>query len=359
MKNKILYLMGVDWKWIYQRPQIIAERLDEDFDVTVIYPHKVQDIKLPKDSNTKIKKRKMYVVPFQEKNILIRKVANYFQKKIFADYQTYDYIFIGHPTYINFIPEDYAGYLIYDCMDNYAAMFKNAKRARRIAEQELLSVKRCDLLFASSQELCRKVNKIAGQDKAILLRNAVTIDEISDIKEPKVKKRYEIGYIGTIAEWFDYSKLICSLKDNELPICYNLIGPVIGEGIGKVDGINYAGVVQHSDLNQKIQSYDCLVMPFIINDIVLAVDPVKLYEYIAFGKCIICVYYEELEYFKDFVYFYRSEEEYMELLRWLCKEGFPPKYNKNMQVKFLKENSWEQRYSILKSAILNFNSENN
>ena len=35
--KKILYLMGIDWYWIKQRPQIIAEMLNKDYDVTVAY----------------------------------------------------------------------------------------------------------------------------------------------------------------------------------------------------------------------------------------------------------------------------------------------------------------------------------
>ena len=29
--------MGIDWYWIKQRPQIIAEMLNKDYDVTVAY----------------------------------------------------------------------------------------------------------------------------------------------------------------------------------------------------------------------------------------------------------------------------------------------------------------------------------
>lgn len=30
MKKKILYLMGIDWYWIKQRPQMIAIELDKE-----------------------------------------------------------------------------------------------------------------------------------------------------------------------------------------------------------------------------------------------------------------------------------------------------------------------------------------
>jgi len=38
MKSKILYLMHVDWEWIKQRPQFIAEGLSKFYDVHVFFP---------------------------------------------------------------------------------------------------------------------------------------------------------------------------------------------------------------------------------------------------------------------------------------------------------------------------------
>ena len=92
-------------------------------------------------------------------------------------------------------------------------------------------------------------------------------------------------------------------------------------------------------------------MPFLVNEIVSAVDPVKLYEYISFGKCIISVYYQELEHFRDFVYFYRTKKEYLELLDNLCQTGFPTKYNEEQRAEFLASNDWKERYHTLKNHI--------
>ena len=47
----------------------------------------------------------------------------------------------------------------------------------------------------------------------------------------------------------------------------------------------------------------------------------------------------------------RTEEEYLDLLNKLEREGFPPKYDKEQQEQFLFENTWEQRYQLLKSEI--------
>ena len=99
------------------------------------------------------------------------------------------------------------------------------------------------------------------------------------------------------------------------------------------------------------RSYDCLIMPFVVNDIVRFVDPVKLYEYIAFGKCIVSIYYPEIERFRDFVFFYRTPEEYRKLLDKLTESGFPPKYTDVQRENFLKENTWNMRYNILKKEL--------
>ena len=92
-------------------------------------------------------------------------------------------------------------------------------------------------------------------------------------------------------------------------------------------------------------------MPFLVNDVVRAVDPVKLYEYITFGKCIISVYYDELDHFRDYIYFYNTHDDYDNLMIYLISNGFPTKYNSKQQKKFLMENRWEERYKIIMNEI--------
>ena len=51
-KERILYIMGIDWQWIYQRPHILAEKLAQDYDVTVVFPRSITT------RNTKLPERK-------------------------------------------------------------------------------------------------------------------------------------------------------------------------------------------------------------------------------------------------------------------------------------------------------------
>ena len=106
--------------------------------------------------------------------------------------------------------------------------------------------------------------------------------------------------------------------------------------------ILYHGVIEHAKLYDVIKDMDCLIMPFVLNDIIEAVDPVKEYEYVNFNKNIIIREYPEIERFKDFVYFYNSPKEFLDVLCEIENRN-NVKYDNDQRVDFLKENTWGKR----------------
>lgn len=352
-RKKMLYIMGIDWNWIYQRPQIIAEYLSKDYDVTVVYPVKIWDrCSARKDSSrgNGIRYLRIWTLPLQRKVGIIGLAADKYGSLLFKACQQYDYVYIDYPTYIKYIPADYKGCLIYDCIDDHAQMCVGGAARKEIERCEHTAIERSHLLLASSTKLLQKIAKQAGNKKVALIRNGTDFTKVYDAKENLVREQYTVGYIGTVAEWFDYGLLNRSAKEHP-ELSYHLIGPCTGPSPAAHTGLSYDGIVEHSVLQSYIKDYDCLIMPFIVNEIVKSVDPVKLYDYIAFGKCIISVWYEELEYFKDYVYFYTTYEEYDKLMKELICSGFPPKYSRQQQESFLRGNSWKERYKLIAEAI--------
>lgn len=344
--KKLLYIMGIDWQWIFQRPQILAKYLSADYDITVVFPRSILKKRSPVSACPPF--RILWTLPYQEKNAFIGKISARLNQNVFKDIYSYDYVYINYPLYGRYIPEDYGGKVIYDCMDNHESLYPDQKRVYKILVQEQRLVKRSNLLLVSAQALAEKMNKIAGCEKSILLRNGTVPNRVYPLKKPEKRQLYSIAYIGTIASWFDYPSILESLKHCP-QVEYHLIGPANEKA--DCPGIIYEGSVSHEHLGSLAEKYDCLVMPFVVNDIVRFVDPVKLYEYIAFGKCIVSIYYPEIERFRDFVFFYRTPEEYRKLLDKLTENGFPPKYTDVQREIFLKENTWNMRYNILKKEL--------
>lgn len=352
VKKKMLYIMAVDWNWIYQRPHVIAEYLSRDYEVTVAYPVKIWDRHISKNMEREpktIQKLRIWVFPFQRKSRLIGRIADGYKRSLLKNYQQYAYIYISYPMDIEYIPDDYRGVLIYDCIDDYEQMCSNEYLKRRVRQDEKVLLQRSSIVFVSSQYLWKKKANICKTNPN-LIRNGTGFQKIFDVKQAQIKKRYLVGYIGTIAEWFDYDLVRANCRKHK-ELEYHLIGPNLTYGQTEDDGIIYDGIIEHDNLQLHVKDYDCMIMPFIVNEIVKAVDPVKLYEYIAFGKCIISVYYEELECFRDYVYFYTTWEEYDELTSHLINQGFPPKYDKEQQELFLAENSWGERYQKIHQLI--------
>lgn len=353
VRKKMLYIMGIDWNWIRQRPQILAEYLSLDYDITVVYPVKIWSrpaVRSAKEQEHVIRYLRLWTIPFQRKIRMIGRAADWYIRRRLRICSQYDYIYLGYPTYVKYIPADYKGCLIYDCMDDHAQMCGNETVRREIVETEKRAVCRSSLLLASSVRLLRKVESQSGGKPVRLIRNGTGFDRVYRARESQVRKQYTVGYIGTIAEWFDHDLLLKSVSEHP-ELSYHLIGPHMGIKQPENSRISYDGIMEHTALRSYIEDYDCLIMPFIVNEIVRAVDPVKLYDYIAFGKCIVSVWYEELEYFKEYVYFYSTYEEYDRLMRELIRSGFPPKYNGRQQKDFLRENGWEERYRLLREAI--------
>ena len=75
------------------------------------------------------------------------------------------------------------------------------------------------------------------------------------------------------------------------------------------------GVLEHERLWEAAEQTDAMIMPFKVNPIIEAVDPVKLYEYINMGKAVIAPYYKEIERFRPYVYFYWDETSFFQLLK--------------------------------------------
>ena len=343
--KKILYLLQIDWDWIFQRPQIFAMMLDKDYDCTIVYPKSLigQETVVRKNERPKCAKP-AYKIPGQSILGCIQSLNDFIARCTIGDINQYDAIWVSHPSVMAYVPDNYQGKVIYDCMDNHVALaLEKFKEEYRRVENKF--IERADLIFVSSLKLAELVNK---PEKTVLIRNGYKEGYVFDVAEPKQKDSYKIGYFGTVAEWFDFPLLEKNLE-NGANVEYHIIGP--GGAASAHRKMIFEGSVEHAKLYDYVKDYDALIMPFQINELILAVDPVKLYEYISFGKCVISVYYPEIERFEPYVYFYRNQEEYDALIKELEAKGFPPKYTEEQKALFLKENSWEYRYKIINEKV--------
>lgn len=355
MKERILYLSHIDWNWIKQRPQFIAENLSRDFDVSVIYMFQNQRKHLQKRSHKGSDVSPLFSIPFSGRlGGLLAKVNKIFLTAQFSYHirrVSPDYIYLTYPLQYEFLPKSYTGKIIYDCMDNYTALCLDREK-EKVALFEGKIVNRADYICVSSNNLIKKLVERYGvqfQSKMNLVRNGYNGEllKICDHISPS-SNEFTLTYVGTVGKWFNFDFILRSIED--IPnIRYKIIGPVDIQA-PESKKIEYLGTIEHDKLYDAVKDANCLIMPFVLNDIVEAVDPVKLYEYINYNKNILCVKYDEIERFDPFVYFYEDYDSYKEQIKKMMNDNIL-KYNAQLRETFLTENSWSSRVKSIERIV--------
>lgn len=352
----MLYVSHINWEWIKQRPHFIAEELSKYYEMLVLYPHNYNKKGFQKKNETSLTTVKYYYIPLISRikclapiNLMVQKF--WISRKV-KQYNP-EIIYLTLPEQIFEIPTTYKGMIVYDCMDDHAAFYSDKATQDRIIKEEKQMVEIAHRIFVSSANLKKVLVARYGEyieNKIFLCRNGYT-GEIKQVSHDVQQKNdlYTICYFGTISSWFNFDYIQNSLKEFD-NIKYLLIGPLDGVEIPKSDRIEYVGTVEHSKLFDTVKNADCFIMPFILNDLIKSVDPVKFYEYINFNKNILTVRYDEIERFNEFVYFYTDYESYVSQIKEMVNHP-NVKYDESKRVDFLKDSTWSSRVKEMKESI--------
>lgn len=211
------------------------------------------------------------------------------------------------------------------------------------------------LVVTSAKKLYSEmVKRRKSNHNIILSSNGVDVEhfkncEFITISElEKIKREFTtiVGYYGAIANWFDYSVLKELAKRNE-KVAFVLIGVKYDDSFDKAElgdykNIFYFDAVSYDMLPSFANYFDIAWIPFIINEITLATNPVKAFEYMALGKYIITSDMPECRRYKS-INIARSVDEYQHLID-NYKTLYTDEYKK-LLFKEAKENSWSKKAS--------------
>lgn len=358
-KDTIVYVMNVDWNWIKQRPHFIAEELNDNYNINVLYQYKYNRKTLQRYNKTLVNLKPIFVIPMGDRFKILSKLNNKIKAKKIKKYIKKfnpNIIYLTFPDQINSIDDSYKGMVIYDCMDNHPEFLNDSIKKNKLIMQEKKLVNRADLIFTSSNHLKSVLIERYGnilKNRIRLVRNGYNGELLDDIDSQKIKKGlFTISYFGTIGPWFNFDYIIRSLEDFD-DINYEIYGPISNVSFPKHERLNYNGIIEHNNLWDSVKESDCFIMPFIIDDIIKCVDPVKLYEYINFKKDIIVPYYTEINRFSNFVYFYDDYNEFKESIINI-RNSNKVKYSNEERYNFLKMNSWHNRAIMISDYIKEF-----
>jgi len=175
--------------------------------------------------------------------------------------------------------------LIYDCMDAWQS-FSHASDL--VAVNELRLCAQADRIWVVSKALEENLRPAFG-DKVWYVPNGVDIEHFRQAIALRGTRQIDpptAVYIGYIAEWFD-TQLLAAVASRLSQWKFKLIGPVhVPTGLAaqlEQPNIELVGVKPYQDLPMLMAQATVGIIPFVINDLIKATNPIKLYEYLAAG----------------------------------------------------------------------------
>lgn len=247
--------------------------------------------------------------------------------------------------------ERYGWRVVYDCMDEWTN-FPGFGEAVLALEEGL--VRDADVTIATARLLYEKLDGRAS--RLILAQNGVDLDHyrryygenalLGPVTHPV------IGYYGALASWVDVD-LLEKIARRFSEATLVLAGGVFDVDLSRVSAlpnVRLLGQRPYEEMPQLLWHFDACVIPFLVNDITEATNPVKFYEYLSAGKPVVSPRLTELLPFDDLCYLADDHDGFLDgLARALAEPADDPRRERRKKV--AEENDWRERYGAIHRAV--------
>jgi GT2 family glycosyltransferase/glycosyltransferase involved in cell wall biosynthesis len=240
--------------------------------------------------------------------------------------------------------------VVYDCMDEWDN-FPLITPA--ILQAELDLVEKCDLLVVTSRQLYNKWQKY--NRPTVLARNGTDYEFYAERCLPnqilEKTDRPVIGYFGAIADWFDL-ELMLYIARNRPQYHFVLLGGVFDLDVSELQSlpnVSLLGQQPYETMPEYLYHFNVCTIPFKMNSITEATNPVKVYEYLSGGKPVVSVALPELKPYKELLYLANDPDDFLFKLDEAVSENDPEIVKRRKA--FARENSWKSRYDQILTGI--------
>jgi glycosyltransferase involved in cell wall biosynthesis len=271
------------------------------------------------------------------------------------------------PITYSFVPSsaDVAGSLgerlvIYHCVDEYSKFTGTNETA--ILDMERRLMEKADMVVVSSTRLYE--TKHGYNPNTFLVTHGVDVAHFSNACQQAVAapadcaglKGPVIGFFGLIADWVD-TEVFRYLATSRPEWSLLLIGEAQTDtsALRELSNVHLLGRRSYQSLPAYCKAFDVAILPFVVNELTLAANPLKLREYLAAGLPVVATPLPEILKLNALVRMARTPEEFLREIEVLLKEG---KRGPDPAVSVLMEReSWDQKVEELSEIITGLNGD--
>ncbi len=240
-----------------------------------------------------------------------------------------------NPITWTFVPSsaDVAGSLgesrvIYHCTDEFTE-FSGTDRAA-IGEMEKKLILKSDAVIVCSDRL--RHSKLKQGIVPSLVTHGVDVDHFRKACDPETGVPADIaaiwkpivGFFGLIEDWVDLD-LIGYLARERPWWSFVLIGKLVRDDspVRGLANVHLLGRKDYRELPAYAKAFDAAILPFVINELTLASNPLKLREYLAAGVPVVSSAIPEAERLRGLVQIASTPQEFLRELDHRIGNGTP------------------------------------
>jgi len=265
------------------------------------------------------------------------------------------YFYSGNYDIVKSLPNKIS--ILEICDDTPEFFADKSEIYKEVKQNEDKMTEMVDIVFTVSDHLKQKKTALRPDIKVI--RNGVVFEDFADTPTLPHNPTDElfnlkgpvVGYCGAVAKWFDFD-LVEVVANKLRDVHFVFLGrispdkqPIVARLNGKPN-IHFLGEKPYDQLPHYLKYFELAHIPFIINELVAGVNPIKFYEYLAAGKRIVATPFPEIVLYhrNGVVESASGVEEYGQVIKRMLdrKAG---DYTKACQ-DIAKENSWEARVEM-------------
>lgn len=224
----------------------------------------------------------------------LKDTVAYFIQKSFGNIAIYHWLY--KPEQIKHVHQGQKYF--YEVYDEYTMDFATGEFKEDVARLEEQVLRDADYVFFTSEPLFERKKAYVNPDFTRVISNGVVFELFNKYRveeKPVTDKRKSVGYLGNLSNFFDW-KMMFDVCSEKLDVDFFFHGQlelkndenkVYFEKINSLPNTYFSGRVTREQGAAAISCYDALIIPFVINDAMHAVNPLKLWEYFALGTPVI------------------------------------------------------------------------
>ncbi len=250
-------------------------------------------------------------------------------------------------TFKSFYPEDAS--CIYEVYDEYTQDFGSGEMIEEMIQLEQQQYPLADHVFFTSDVLAERKQSLCRSSSVVsngVSDNVFAKYRYANTLSSTVKRR-SVGYLGNLSNFFNWQlmlKVVEQLPEVDFYFHGNVEMKSLEAQIPIVNALQqcsntiFTGRVSREQGAAAIARYDCLLIPFVDNEAMDAVNPLKLWEYFAVGRPVVSSRMKAIDALKGHVYFADTEAEWVNEIQQACSEDTYEKFLDRCRL--AEEHSW-------------------